>query len=765
MKKLYNLALIFFLLMAQSAWAQQSMLQGTVTDLLTDKPIEGASIVLGENQFTTRTDTNGFYAFLSVPAGKISVTISAENYQTRVIKLDVSKEVTLSFDIQLATTVINLPDLVVTAEAPVSAASSQLLNSIDFQLRPRNSAQDMLKLVPGLFIAQHAGGGKAEQIFVRGFDCDHGTDIATYVDGVPVNMPSHGHGQGYADLHFLIPEVVKQMAVSKGPYFAENGDFSTGATVRFETLDRLEQNTFTTEISSVPTQRALSGSRALLMMQLPFEPGNLNAYIAGDFIYAPSYFDLSQQFRRFSVFNKNVYRFSDKTTLSLSFNSFGSSWNASGQVPERAVEEGLISRFGAIDSMEGGQTSRSNLNLELASKIGGNDFHSQIFFSDYRFRLFSDFTFFLNDPVHGDMIEQTDDRHMAGYNGFYTVNGKLGNRRVQTKMGFGFRSDRTQVMLWHSPDRMRLHAMADAVIFERNMNGWLKEIVSISPRWKAELGLRMDYFTFDVDDRLPVDSTHRDQSGVNYQSLLQPKFNLTYSPADEIHFFLNSGIGFHSNDARAVVQDFDQHRLPLAAGGELGTQLQSTAFVISVACWVMELENELVYIGDEGTTEDAGASSRMGVDFSARYRIFDWLYADADVNLSRGVLLNRFLGEKLPQDQLIPLAPRITSTGGLTAARKQGWQGSIRYRFMGDRPANESNTVIAKGYFLMDAAVGYGWKKMRLGVNIENLTNATWNEAQFDTESRLFDEAQPIAELHFTPGTPFALKAIFSINF
>ncbi|MBK9730173.1 MAG: TonB-dependent receptor [Chitinophagaceae bacterium] len=756
---------IIFLTVFTSAQAHDGSLQGTITDNISNFPITGLIVSMEEEHLSTVTDSNGYYQFDNIPVKLYTITFRKEDYLTREMKISISENKSTVLDIALTPGIISLPDLVVNGDVPVSAASSQVFSIIDFQLRPKNSAQDMLRLVPGLFIAQHAGGGKAEQIFVRGFDCDHGTDVATYVDGIPVNMPSHGHGQGYADLHFLVPEVVQNMDITKGPYFTQNGNFSTGATVRFNTLDQLDENSFTTDFTSAPTQRGFSGSRALLMMQLPFQSANVNSYIAGDFTYNPSYFDASQQFHRFTLFNKNTFRLSNKTTAIVSFNGFGSSWNASGQVPSRAVESGLIDRFGAIDTLEGGTTSRNNLNMELDSKIGNNIFHSQIYFCNYRFKLFSNFTFFLNDPVNGDMIEQTDDRTIGGYNGSYSIPGNLGGLSVKTTFGLGFRTDRTNVMLLHSPDRERLSVTANAIIFERSMNGWIKEEINFTSQFKAELGMRIDYFTFDVNDLIPIDSFHDDLSGYNYQTLAQPKLNLVYSPADNIHLFLNSGIGYHSNDARSVVQDPATHRLPLAAGGEIGTQIRVGSLIFSVALWTIQLENELVYIGDEGTTENNGPSSRKGIDFSARYQVLKWLYADVDVNYAKGFLLEDFFGEKLREDNIIPLAPQFTSTGGLTIIKPRGWEGALRYRLMGDRPANESNTVTAKGYLLLDAAVGYRWEHFRVGLNIENLTNTEWNEAQFDTESRLFDEPKPVSELNFTPGTPVAFKGSVSVYF
>jgi hypothetical protein len=745
--------------------AHTGSLSGKICDYFTGEPVASVVIALNGQAASAVSDSTGQFRIFSLPPQKHTVQFFKEGFAVKELQVYVEDERETRIDVLLTPAVIDLPALVVQAGAPVSAASSRVLTLLDFELRPKNSAQDMLRLVPGLFIAQHAGGGKAEQIFVRGFDCDHGTDVATYVDGIPVNMPSHGHGQGYADLHFLIPEVAKSIEVSKGPYFAQNGDFSTGATIRFNTLDDLEKNEVKVELGTAPSQRGFMYSRALLMLKLPIESQAIGSYFAGDYSFVPGYFDAEQDFFRYSAFSKTHFHWGENTRLALSLGGFGSSWNASGQVPVRAIKSGLIDRFGYIDSLEGGITSRNNLNLEFSTKVGGNNFYSQVFASDYRFKLFSNFTFYLDDPVNGDMIEQTDDRSILGLNARYEIPGAWGSLTTKTTVGGGFRSDKIENSLWHSPGRMRESVRAHANVFERGMNAYVKEEIIFANQFTIEAALRTDYYTFDVEDLLPSDSFHANYSGYNYQFLAQPKLNIIYSPSPNLYFFLNSGIGFHSNDARSVVQDMDNHRLPMAAGAELGTLMRIGPLVFSAALWQLELEDELVYVGDDGTTEDKGPSRRRGVDLSARYQIVEWLFADADVNLSQNVFVNKFFGDELIEENLVPLAPTLTSTGGITALHPNGWEGSLRYRYIKDRPANESNTVTAEGYSVIDLGMGYHTPFWRVGLNIENLLNTEWNEAQFDTESRLFDEPAPVDELHFTPGTPLAVRLSASYYF
>lgn len=763
---LYSIFLLIFFLPSKKSFAKSGFIKGSVTDKVTTAPVNGVTVSLAGTSYTGTTDVNGVFNFGALPVQSYDIIFQNDNYLTKEFKITVEENDTLRINITLTANVIDLPALIVHADRPLSAASSSILNKIDFELRPRNSAQDMLRLVPGLFIAQHAGGGKAEQIFVRGFDCDHGTDVATFVDGIPVNMPSHGHGQGYADLHFLIPEVVNKMEVFKGPYWVQFGDFATGAAVQFNTLDHLDRNSFTLEATSTPTQRAFSGSRGLMMLQLPVNNQHISSYIAGDFIFNHGYFDVDQKFGRFTLFSKTEFKLNDHASLMYSFNGFGSSWNASGQIPERAVKQGIIGRFGSIDTTEGGATQRNNFNLVYTSKQDRNEFTSQAYFVNYRFRLFSNFTYFLNDPVNGDEIEQDDYRTIIGYNGSYSIGGKLGNMNIKTTFGAGFRADNIENQLWHAVAGMRLEPRAHANVYERNMYGYVKEEWSVTPQLHIDAALRENYFTYDVEDLLPTDSTHTNYTGLNYQFLMTPKFNVAYYPSPNVSVFLNSGLGYHSNDARALVQDVGNHRLPRALGVEAGTQIRVTHnAVFSLALWAMDLTDELVYVGDEGATEDNGPSQRRGIDFGTRVQLRKWLLMDLDVNYAKNNLLKKFLGNELPTENLIPLAPTLTSTGGLTTRLQNGFEASLRYRYMHDRPANESNTVIAPGYTVVDLAAAYHTEKFKVSLSAENLMNTEWNEAQFDTETRLYNEPESVEELCFTAGTPLAIKGGITVFF
>ena len=683
--------------------------------------------------------------------------------------------------------VVQLKKILVEGDRAYSTASSKSIREFDLNVRPMQTAQDMLQLAPGLVVTQHAGGGKAEQIFLRGFDADHGTDVAISTDGIPVNMVSHGHGQGYADLHYVIPELVESIDLFKGPYFARHGNFSTAGSIMFRTKDYIDENVVKIEGGEFNTQKVTG------LFQVPGSGEHQSAYFGAQFYNTDGPVESEQNFQRSNLFGKFHTHLNETNKLAFSVNAFSSAWDASGQIPQRAVDSELITRFGTIDDLEGGQTGRQNFNL-IYTAIGedSSQFFIQPYFSRYNFKLFSNFTFFLDDPENGDMIEQTDDRTLLGLNTEYQFKRSIRSMQSTTTFGGGFRSDDIAVSLWHSPNRRRLTRRVDSGIIERNLFLWVQEELVVNPKLRLQLGLRGDYFTFNVEDHLDALSdasiTLPHASGYAQEAMLNPKFNLVYSPLRSTDIFLNFGTGFHSNDARDVVIEqtisdlervfsrqglneaeinerlvqlnFDSEHsgirtLPRALGAEIGTRHQFwNRLSIGIAGWWLELDEELVFVGDAGETEVSGKSRRIGIDIEGRAQIFSWLWIDTDVNLSSG----KFVDEPSDVNE-IPLAPRITSTGGLTAAHPSGFGANLRYRHIGDRPANEDSSVTAEGHTLVNIGLSYAFGPFKYFATVENLFDVDWNEAQFDTESRLVDETEPVSEIHFTPGNPRNIQA------
>jgi outer membrane receptor protein involved in Fe transport len=422
----------------------------------------------------------------------------------------------------------------------------------------------------------------------------------------------------------------------------------------------------------------------------------------------------------------------------------------------------------------------------------------QAFVSKYDFKLYSNFTFWLNDSIDGDMIEQSDNRTIYGINTRYSLRKTLGKIRTQTKIGGSYRGDNIDVSLWRSPDRIRKSIQTDNAVNEVNMAFWLEEDLVFSRLFKLQLGLRGDYFTFHSIDHLDFPEFPGNglphASGYAQSAILSPKLNMVLSPSDNVNLYLNLGTGFHSNDARDVIiaqrvreiiharrkkgtdsleieqellaKDFDPSHgdiktLPRAAGAELGSRFSlGKNVLISLAGWYLHMEEELVFVGDEGSTEISGETRRVGLDAEIRMQLASWIWADIDLNLSDG----RYINE--PADaNYIPLAPRITSQGGVNFLHPAGFEAALRYRYLGDRPANEDNSVVALGHFLNNIILAYKFNGFRIFTQLENLFNITWNEAQFDTESRLFFETAAVSELHFTPGNPINVQVGVSYEF
>jgi outer membrane receptor for Fe3+-dicitrate len=687
------------------------------------------------------TDENGSFVLQNCKPGD-SITISHVGFERLKIRYSASP-----LQIRLIPASFQLNEVVVSEG--INHLSSVL--AIDLQTSPVSSAQELLRKVPGLFIGQHAGGGKAEQLFLRGFDLDHGTDINISVDGMPVNMVSHAHGQGYADMHFLIPETGGQMDFDKGPYHADRGNLATAGYVAFETKDRLENSSITLEAGKFNTYKAL-GLFNLLNTKKE------SAYLAADFIKTDGYFESPQDFKRLNLFGKYTVKFNTTDKLSISASTFSSKWNASGQIPQRAVDEGLITRFGAIDSNEGGETNRSNLNVQYHKFFNSDTWLKTTgFYSRYAFELYSNFTFFLNDPVNGDQIRQKEGRNLAGFESVFNKKYRYSGSELFLQGGVGLRyDDVNNIELSHTANRMStIENLMLANVNETNVYGYLNAEVEFG-KLMINPALRLDHLNFSYQDLITSNPT-----ATSAKSILSPKLNFLYNQSKDLQFFLKLGKGFHSNDTRVVVAQQGYKILPAAYGADLGTTWKpADRLIVNAALWYLYLQQEFVYVGDEGVVEPSGRTARKGVDLGLRYQLTDWLFLNGDATYTHGRSLDDPDGENY-----IPLAPKFTFAGGWSVKQLGAFSGSLRSRYLASRPANENNSIVAKGYFITDVNVNYTVKRFTLGLITENIFNTAWNETQFATESRLHNEAASVEEIHFTPGTPFNIRASVTIKF
>ncbi|WP_046758170.1 TonB-dependent receptor [Kordia jejudonensis] len=720
-----------------SLHASAQSISGFITDAF-EIPIPEAQIHNQQNKKHTHSDDYGKFLLENVSVGD-TLRISHIGYQTQYI---VVAKLSQELNIFLEKKSISLNEVVITPELD----ALHVISDINIQVNPVNSSQEVLQQVPGLFIGQHAGGGKAEQIFLRGFDIDHGTDITITADGIPVNMVSHAHGQGYADLHFLIPETLDKIDFGKGPYYANQGNFNTAGYVDFKTKKRLKESTIKLEAGQFDTFRMLGMFNVL-------NTANHTAYVATEYLATDGPFESPQNFSRFNIFGKYTASLSENDNIGITLSHFESTWDASGQIPVRAVNSGFISRFGAIDDTEGGTTSRTNFLFNYDKKLSPRaTIKNSFYYSTYDFKLYSNFTFFLEDPINGDQIKQQEDRALFGFKSEYTRAFSTTSLDGEWTAGISLRKDQSNnnELSRTLNRRETLEQIQFGDIDETNIGAYVNAIFEFG-KWTINPALRVDYFDFKYNDFLQTNYETQSQN----EAILSPKLNFLYNHSDNLQAYIKTGKGFHSNDTRVVIAQNGKEILPAAYGFDVGFIWKPIPeLVVNTAYWQLFLEQEFVYVGDAGIVEPSGKTRRQGIDLSLRYQPFQWLFWNVDTNYTHA----RSSEEPSGQD-FIPLAPDFTLTSGFTVQFENGFFGGIDLKHIKDRPANEDNSIVAEGYSVFDLNIGYNWEKVSVGIQIQNLFDTEWNETQFATESRLQNETQSTEEIHFTPGTPFFAKA------
>ncbi len=733
----------FVFIFGASVHAQQ--LKGKVVDN-TGQPIEGTYIYNLQTKSHTHANANGDFEILDSKVGD-SLRAGCMGFRTKTVLIEFVTP-KAPFKIVLENKIFELEELVISEQINPLKSLAQM----DLKTAPVNSSQDLLRKVPGLFIGQHAGGGKAEQLFLRGFDVDHGTDVSISVDGMPVNMVSHAHGQGYSDLHFLIPETIKEIDFGKGPYYGETGDFNTAGYVKFKTKEALENNSVSMSVGQFNSIRTLG------LFNLSEKNSKDNAYMAVEYIETDGPTVSPQNFNRMNLFGKYTTFLKENSKLSLNVSHFTSRWDASGQIPQRAVDNGSISRFGSIDDAEGGNTQRTNINIENSVYLDNNAvLKTNAYYIKNNFELYSNFTFFLEDPINGDQIKQKEDRSIYGVNTQLSQNTDFLGVKTQVTSGAGIRHDvANDTELSHTANRKTtLNTLKLGDINQTNIYAFTNTEF-IFGKLKVAPSLRVDYFNFMYNDKLAT----KYQTQAVGKGIVSPKLNFVYTQNQNLQWYVKSGIGFHSNDTRVVVNNPTENVLPKAYGADFGTIWKPfSKLVIKSAVWYLFLEQEFVYVGDAAVVEPSGKTQRYGLDLGLRYQLIKGLYFDSDATFTSARSIEDPSGQNY-----IPLAPLVTVAGGLSFSLNK-WSGGIRYRYLGNRPANEDYSLTAKGYFVSDANINYTLKKWTVGIAVENIFNTQWNETQFATETRLKNESSPVEEIHFTPGTPFFFKGTITHSF
>ena len=738
----------FALFCALSCLSQTATIQ--FLDIQSEKGMPDVKVYNHNQRILTVSNENGTVSISGNPNDSIS--IRSFGYQSeRVVFKSIMDRKTYS----LRPSAQLVQEVTVVAQERKNLGV-QSLDALTLKLLPINNAQDLLRTVSGLFIAQHAGGGKAEQIFLRGFDNDHGTDFAIFYDGIPINISNHAHGQGYSDMHFIIPETVQGADYYKGPHELRNGNFAVSGAARFKTKSRIDQNLLKLDVGDFGTQRGV--------VMLNFTPNNKlftkknyeSSYLAVEGNLNQSFFESPQDFKKLST----LYRYNiqlKKTTVSSGVSYFNSSWNASGQIPLRAVTNGSIDWYGAIDDTEGGQTSRGNVFVKAKTRLsGGHSIENFIFYSKNDYTLYSNFTFFLNDSINGDMIDQREDRHIVGYRGAYRRFDKIKNMRLKSEIGYGIKYDIAKTGLYKSNQRATLDVLDRHKVWETNADVYIRESIDLNSRWTIIAGTRVDFLNGRVDDVLDTTSNtitaHR----------FSPKFSVFYNPTETWQLFAKASSGFHSNYIKAATDNLTTSPLPGALSADLGTEFKlGRKLVSSIVLWTIQSDAEYIFVADASEFENKGSSIRYGADLAFKFQPIEELIFDWSGNMSYGELLEESEGENS-----IPSAPRFTSTLAVIFSPIKPLSIYVGGRYMARRPLIEDESIWADDYLILDANVTYSFKNnIQLGISIQNFLNEQWMEAVFYDSSKLANETEAVDDFHFTPGTPRFVKASISYLF
>lgn len=659
-------------------------------------------------------------------------------------------------------TVVQLEPVLVTGRAAdllgvAGSASQGQVGQTELDMRPLLRPGEVLEVIPGMAVTQHSGTGKANQYFLRGFNLDHGTDFSTRIDGMPVNLPTHGHGQGYMDLNFLIPEIIDTVDFRKGPYYAEVGDFSSAGTADIHLFRTLPQGFAKFGVGEDNFYRLVVADSPHL------GPGTLLYAFEGRYYDGP--WDTPERLKKFSgVLKYTLDR--GYTGFSLLAVGYASKWDSADQIPERAVAQGLISRLGVIDPSDGGKTSRYSLSGEWWGKWGNGTTRANAYVISYTLNLFSNFTFFLDDAVNGDQFEQEDRRVVGGGNVAHTWSTDWLGKPMEHTLGMQVRHDAIpEVGLHKTRERTRLSTVRSDAVGETSLGLYYRQQTQWLSKLRTVLGLRGDMFFFDVE------SDNALNSGSRTDNIVSPKLSLILGPWASTEVYANGGFAYHSNDARGTTITVDPQTGDPAArvdplvrskGAEIG--VRSTLIPglhTTVALWYLALDSELLFVGDAGTTEGSRPSRRYGVEWTNFYRVTPWLTLDADFAFAH----SEFTDDD-PAGQRIPGAFATVIAAGATVNLPYNLFGSLRLRHFGPRPLIEDNSVRSGSNTLVNLELGYKYKQFLAQVDVLNLLNSKDHDIDYFYVSRLPGEpAAGVADVHFHPIEPRTMRFYLTYKF
>ena len=686
-----------------------------------------------------------------------------------------------------ATKPTEVGEVVVTGKAEdlvgvAPAASKGQASAEEIADRPYLRRSEILETVPGVITTQHAGGGKATQYFLRGFNLDHGTDFATSIDFMPMNLKTHAHGQGYTDLNPLIPELIERVDYVKGTYTAANGDLSTAGSANFKLWDVLPHNLLSAEVGEHGYYRGLIagsiGLGASNLCETAGAPGGKQCGVVREIeptahlTYALEYntyegpFALSEDFERWNgtlrYFNGDA-----DNHFAATFMGYHATWSSSDQVASRAIRSGLIDRYGNLDPTNGGNSQRYSLNLEWAEREGDVVTKANVFGIYYDLDLFSNFTYFLDYPEQGDQFEQAEKRWIIGGNLARTWEKRtVFGHEAEFTLGLQTRHDLIDgIGLWRTDARERFKNIRQDDVYEASVGVYADSTVHWNDWFRTNVGVRGDVFYFDTQ------SNNRLNSGDDFAGIVSPKISAVFGPWNDTEFYLNYGTGFHSNDARGVSTIVDPNSgeridtvdpLVRTQGAEFGIRSSAIPHLTSTLTFFwLQSDSELVYVGDEGKNEAGPGSERYGIEWANYWRPTDWFSMDAEVALTHGRLTDS------GNDDHIPNSVPVMFSGGINLGAQGGADGffaNLRARAFNHRPLIEDNSVKGKSSFLVNAGIGYRKKNWEAAVECLNLFDRADNDIEYYYTSRLpGEDAAGVNDVHLHPTEPrmFRLRVTY----
>jgi hypothetical protein len=623
--------------------------------------------------------------------------------------------------------------------APTDAASEQRISGETLNERPVTRPGEVLEAIPGLIVTQHSGEGKANQYFLRGFNLDHGTDLGIWLDGMPINMRTHAHGQGYADLNFMIPELVDNLLVRKGPYWAEEGDFSSAGAVHIAYANGLEKNLVSATGGSFGYWRGLAAGSMKL--------GDGSLMAIGEIERYNGPWDIPDNARKYN----GVLRYVEGTEdngLSLTAMAYTNSWHATNQVATRAVDGNVIGRFGTLDPTDGGDTQRYSLSGRWSRKDERSADRVEAYIVYSTLNLYNNFTYFLNDQTNGDQFQQSDKRAVYGFNAGHTTFHTLAGLEAENLVGAQVRHDSIDLGLFNTQNRVAISTIRTDHIEETSASLYIQEKVKWTDWMRSIVGLRGDLFWATDASSLPGNSA------TSLALMPNPKLGLVFGPFAKTEFYLNAGMGFHSNDVRGLGQGVPL--LVQSRGAEVGVRTQFfKGLDSSLAIFVLDFDSELVFSGDAGDTSPSRASRRVGFEWANRWHAASWATLDGDLAYTQA----RFTDSDNPIGTFIPEAATWVASAGVTLGEDLGWFGALRWRYFGPRPLIEDGSVYSAPTSLFDARLGYKFGSgLKITLDALNLLNTQAEQITYYYQSQLQGESGPVNDTHFHPVEPLAFR-------